>query len=360
MARKKEYLFNIIPRWLLYSGLPKKLNEKYGPEAWGIYRTLIELDCRFNPDHPGTFDQSFEELAEQTGLSRRTISRYVKLFERGFLLVVKRGKFKGSKSTFLLAPNLPTPKHPKDIHALNGGLLNRKGKAPNLRYAESVSGRHPLEKERVTGRHPLEKGKGDKYDTKGRQVERERVTGFPNNKKKEEEKRRQQNQGKKPADVVKVFLKKSLKTTLKTWGLSDTKINELLKTLIKNGHTDINEEINLWIEHINRIKAKNPAGYLIAVVKENATPPGIESPKFGELKEEEKEKLFREAKIELGRLSSKERILNWLKKLPENYHQKLKRHLDYIYPKGHSYQEAKEEWVQPIDGESEKYWSVYE
>ena len=99
------------------------------------------------------------------------------------------------------------------------------------------------------------------------------------------------------------------------------------------------------------------------MIKENAVPPVIKNSitrEFRELKEEEKEELFRKAKIELGRLSSKKIILNWLKKLPESYHQKLKRHLDYIYPKSHSYREAKKEWVRPIDGEDEKFWGVYE
>ncbi len=87
------------------------------------------------------------------------------------------------------------------------------------------------------------------------------------------------------------------------------------------------------------------------MVKENANPPRIESPtarKLRELKEEEKEKLFKQAKIELGRLSSKKAILAWLEKLPESYHQKLKRFLDYKYWEHHSYSEAKKEWLEKL------------
>ena len=54
---------------------------------------------------------------------------------------------------------IKTPKSPKEIHALDGGLLNRKGKSPTLRYAE-----------RVSGRYALEKGKGIKTVEKGYQV----------------------------------------------------------------------------------------------------------------------------------------------------------------------------------------------
>ena len=164
-------------------------------------------------------------------------------------------------------------------------------------------------------------------------------------------------------------LKTNLKITLKTWGISDNKINELLKILIDHGHIDINEHINLWIEHIKHIKPKNPAGFLITMVKENANPPRIESPtarKLRELKEEEKEKLFKQAKIELGRLSSKKAILAWLHKLPESYHSRLEKHLNYVYPTKHSYREAKKEWLQkPVKSSStsrrdDKYGDLYE
>ncbi|MBA7500375.1 MAG: hypothetical protein GH144_01330 [Clostridia bacterium] len=164
-------------------------------------------------------------------------------------------------------------------------------------------------------------------------------------------------------------LKTNLKITLKTWGISDNKINELLKILIDHGHIDINEHINLWIEHIKHIKPKNPAGFLITMVKENANPPRIESPtarKLRELKEEEKEKLFKQAKIELGRLSSKKAILAWLHKLPESYHSRLEKHLNYVYPTKHSYREAKKEWLEkPVKSSStsrrdDKYGDLYE
>lgn len=139
MGKKRSWYFDLIPRWLLYSGLPEELYNKLGPHAWPIFQCLIMLDCRFNRDRPGTFDQSFEEIAALVGIkSRTTVWKYIKALERDNRIWARRGKSKRSKSTFKIVSPIKTPKHPKDIHALDGGLLNRKGKTPHLRYAEPV------------------------------------------------------------------------------------------------------------------------------------------------------------------------------------------------------------------------------
>ena len=178
MTKKKDYLFNITPRWLLYSGLPTQLNKKYGPNAWPIFHCLIQLDIRFNPYDPDTFDQKFEEIAELTGISRVTVWKYIKAFEKDNLLSIKRGKFKGDKSMFKLANSIKTPKSPKEIRAVNGGLLNRKGEQPILRYAEQVKAVNTLE-----GSNRL-KIEGEQVKDRTKQVK-----GVNHNKKKEEEKR---------------------------------------------------------------------------------------------------------------------------------------------------------------------------
>jgi len=178
MSKKKDYLFNITPRWILYSGLPRQLNKKYGPDAWLIFHCLIQSDIRFNPNDPDTFDQKFEEIAELVGKSRTTVWKYIKAFEKDNLLSIKRGKFKGEKSMFKLANSIKTPEHPKEIHALDGGLLNRKGKQPILRYAEQVQGVNTLE-----GSNRF------KVEVEQVQGRTKQVQGVNYNKKKREEKR---------------------------------------------------------------------------------------------------------------------------------------------------------------------------
>jgi DNA-binding MarR family transcriptional regulator len=111
MSKKKGYYFDLTPRWLKYSGLPKELNKKYGELAWSIFHCLIQLDCRYNPDYPNTFDQLFEEIADLTGITRRTVSKYIETFEKDKLITVKRG-VRGKKSTFKLANPIKTPKTP--------------------------------------------------------------------------------------------------------------------------------------------------------------------------------------------------------------------------------------------------------
>jgi len=136
---RKPYLFYKTPKWLLYSGLPRALNEKYGMRAWAIFERLIMLDCRFNPGYPDWFDQGYEELGSLTGFSRQVISRYIRKFEKAKLIKLVRGKFTGSKSRFKINNFMTTPINPNKIRYTKGGLLGSKGKRPYLRYYESVS-----------------------------------------------------------------------------------------------------------------------------------------------------------------------------------------------------------------------------
>jgi len=183
MARKKEYLFDIVPRWLRHSGLPAHLNHQYGAQAWSIFSCLVSLDCRFNLDYPDWFDQSYEEIADLTGLSRRTVSDYLKRLENNGLVSVIRGVFKGRKSSFKIAVHIDTPKHPNSIKAANGGFLARRGPQPNLRYYQRAKSAYPLE--------PSENNtKRENPILKGYKVQHERVPLLPNNKNDNKKKKR--------------------------------------------------------------------------------------------------------------------------------------------------------------------------
>jgi hypothetical protein len=144
-AKKREYLFDIMPRWLPNSGLPRLFYKKYGHYAWPIFSCLISLDCRFNPDDPDWFDQSYREIAELTGVCLRTVRNIINKLEKAGYLSVIRGEFKGLKSSFKISDSLPTPKGPNSIKAVNGGFLGRKGKEPNLRYYQRGQPLPPLD-----------------------------------------------------------------------------------------------------------------------------------------------------------------------------------------------------------------------
>jgi len=182
-AKKREYLFDIIPRWMKYSGLPGELYKKYGSHAWPILSCLISLDCRFNPDDPDWFAQSYREIADLTGTHLKTVHRVINKLEKAGYISVIRGKFKGLKSKFKIANHLPTPKGPNSINAVNGGFLGRRGKEPSLRYWQRVTQRPPLdEKERVTNETP----KGDKLNLKGGQAMTHYKNDYKNDKEKKE------------------------------------------------------------------------------------------------------------------------------------------------------------------------------
>ena len=169
MGRKKEYLFDIVPRWIRYSGLPRSLNREYGDQAWNIFSCLISLDCRFNPDSPDWFAQSYKEIADLTGLSTRTVSRYIRKFEEAGLISLIKGEFKGLKSKFKITDPLLTPKDPNSIRAVEGGFFARTGKPPDLRYYQMMIDRHRFAGDK----------KGADQATKGCQRGHQRVSTVP-------------------------------------------------------------------------------------------------------------------------------------------------------------------------------------
>lgn len=169
MPIKRDYLFDIIPRWLRYSGLPKYINDKFGRQAWNILSCLISVDCRFNPMHPDWFAQSYEELGSLTGLSRKTISGYIKEFHDSGLIDLVRGEFRSLKSKFRINVPLLTPIDPDSIKAVNGGYLFLCGKKSNLRYYSEVSATAIVTDDK----------KGEDENTKGGNLGTESVSHLP-------------------------------------------------------------------------------------------------------------------------------------------------------------------------------------
>lgn len=62
-----------------------------------------------------------------------------------------------------------------------------------------------------------------------------------------------------------------------------------------------------------------------------------------DIQPEDRKKLS-QAKVELSRLSSEEKIFNWLQEITPSLHFELKKFLDRTYPRRHSYEEAKERY----------------
>lgn len=115
-----------FPKWLEFSGLPTLLNEKFGPEAWPVFKKLIELD--FELGKPTDRQVPFEriELAERTGYDEEVIDAVLKQLEQyGFL----RLQQKVSGEYFLIVTPIKTPKLILDISYENGGVKGAPSKA---------------------------------------------------------------------------------------------------------------------------------------------------------------------------------------------------------------------------------------
>ncbi|MBA7491118.1 hypothetical protein ES702_01684 [subsurface metagenome] len=340
MSKKKDYLFDITPRWIKYSGLPQQLNKKYGEHAWTIFHCLIQLDCRFNPDYPDTFDQKFEEIAELVGVSVNTVSKFIRLFEKDHLLFVERGKYRGKKSRFLIVNPIKTPKHPKDIHAINGGLLNRKGEQPILRYAESPQPVGALDKE-----------KAPNLREKAPNLDRESPQPVGHNKRKREDikRRQQQGKGKKPDVVAPSLNQKEEKPEPITKEKLHPKTRELAIRVMKLGikedkalelvcsysYNKIEDQLD-WLPYRENIR--NPAGALIKALEKDWPEPvtrgtGIkrrteESLKYKRVYTgywESQKAMLKVAKEDLKKGAGSGRIREWLDKLDPEYHEELKK-----------------------------------
>lgn len=129
-------------------------------------------------------------------------------------------------------------------------------------------------------------------------------------------------------------IKPETQKKLREWHISNGNIRELILQVMKFSD-NIDEYFQDWIAFIKENpKIKNPAGYLIKMVEEKSEP--------------HKEKLsyaqnqinLREAKIDLEKSCTADRIYEWLKKIDRPYHSELQKHLKRIYPEGKAYFEA--------------------
>ncbi len=74
-----------FPRWIELSGLPGRLCQTIGPEAWLAFRKLVEVEVERNLI-PGWAGVRYEDLATWTGLTETTLlDTLERLVEQGFI-----------------------------------------------------------------------------------------------------------------------------------------------------------------------------------------------------------------------------------------------------------------------------------
>jgi excisionase family DNA binding protein len=128
-----------FPKWLEYSGLPRQLNEKHGPEAWPIFRALVESDFDRQALKERVFPVDLEELSERTGYDHGMVQGIVRALEKEGMILAHGGT-DGQPMISIRTP-LPTPKLLLDIGFSQGGVRGAPdkafGKSCIRRYLES-------------------------------------------------------------------------------------------------------------------------------------------------------------------------------------------------------------------------------
>lgn len=107
------------PKWLEYSGLPRLLNDKHGPETWPIFKKLLELD--FDAGRPQNRLVSYnpEVLAEITGYDLDFVTNILQaLANDGYINLTVQNNI----HYYSVVSPIKTPKLVLDIEYENGGI----------------------------------------------------------------------------------------------------------------------------------------------------------------------------------------------------------------------------------------------
>lgn len=110
---------NASPKWLEFSGLPKFLNDKHGPETWPILKKLLELDFDAGRPQDRLVSYNIEMLAEVTGYDVDFVENTLSLLAKDGYIVLSN---KGEELFFSIVSPIKTPKLILDIDYANGGI----------------------------------------------------------------------------------------------------------------------------------------------------------------------------------------------------------------------------------------------
>lgn len=126
------------PKWLEYSGLPRFLNDKHGPEAWPIFKKLLELDFDAGRPADRLVQYQPELLAEITGYDIDFVDNILKLLASDGYITLSSV---GDNLYFSIITPIRTPKLILDIDYSHGGIKGAPSPALNnpclRRYLES-------------------------------------------------------------------------------------------------------------------------------------------------------------------------------------------------------------------------------
>lgn len=142
------------PKWLEYSGLPRQLNDEIGPEAWPVFKKLIEIDFEKGDEEARHISLDLDELSDRVGYDVETVEAVLQALAQRRQLILGRDRKQG-RYCEIVTP-LRTPRLILDIPFVCGGVQA----APNnalqnrcmRRYLESASPAD--ESSKVVARNP--------------------------------------------------------------------------------------------------------------------------------------------------------------------------------------------------------------
>ena len=108
-----------FPMWLEFSGLPGLLNKQFGPQAWSIFKKLVELDFEHGKPKSRLVMLKLPELAERVGYHVELTTKLVKEFEKAGYLTLTHKK---DENFFSIVSPIRTPKIVFDIEYFKGGI----------------------------------------------------------------------------------------------------------------------------------------------------------------------------------------------------------------------------------------------
>ncbi|NCB39461.1 MAG: DNA-binding protein [Erysipelotrichia bacterium] len=115
-----------FPKWLEFSGLPAFFNQKYGPEAWPVFKKLIELDFELGKPTDRMIRFTYEELSERVGYKEDKIRAIVATLDKVGYIELHQ---KNSTCCFMIVTPIKTPKLILDIPYEKGGVRGAPGDA---------------------------------------------------------------------------------------------------------------------------------------------------------------------------------------------------------------------------------------
>jgi len=125
-ATNQQQMCLRFPKWLEFSGLPALLNEKFGAEAWPVFKKLIEIDFEQGKpaDRKLIFDVS--EICERIGYARSKVEKVLsQLIKADYLRLTD----KEGKSAVSIVTPIKTPRLILDISFEKGGIKGAPGQA---------------------------------------------------------------------------------------------------------------------------------------------------------------------------------------------------------------------------------------